>query len=149
MLQNRWINISRRLYARLLKLYPQDHYAEYGDLMLQLFSDLCQDAYRSQGIWGLLVLWPRTLFDQCINGVREHLAHPNAKFGLIESVPNHPLPWKGVVLVLIPGLVFLVAQYGQLTGKNWFFWATRHSGFFLIIPVLLVWIIKRKFPVWG
>jgi hypothetical protein len=35
----RWIKISRRVYARLLNLYPAGHRAEYGADMLQVFTD--------------------------------------------------------------------------------------------------------------
>jgi hypothetical protein len=146
---NARINFSRQLYTRLLNLYPQEHKDEYGASMLQYFTDQCHEVYAKRGVWSLLSLWFRTLIDLGISSLREHLGNPYATSGLLEARPNRPLPWKGVLLVLIPGLVFLVGQVGQLNGKNWFFWATRRSAFYLIIPVLLVWMIARKFPIWG
>jgi hypothetical protein len=70
--------------------------------------------------------------------------------GLLEAAPNKPLPWKGVLLVLIPGLIFFVSQIEQVTSNNdWFFLAFYRAGYFLILPVLLVWLLTRRFPVWG
>ena len=146
---NRWIESSRRVYARLLYLYPQEHRLEYGPLMLQAFTDQCRAAGRVKGAWGLVALWFRTLADLGISALREQVAAPRASWGLLESVPNAPLPWKGVALVLIPGLIFFVAQVGQLTGQTWFLLMFYRAGYFLIIPVLLTWAITRKFPIWG
>jgi hypothetical protein len=70
--------------------------------------------------------------------------------GLLEAAPNAPLPWKGVLLVLIPGLVFFVSQVEQVTSnKDWFFLVFYRGAYFLILPVLLIWLLTRRFPVWG
>jgi hypothetical protein len=143
---HRWIEISRRIYARLLYLYPTEHRAEYGADMLQLFTDQCRPAGRPLA---LLALWLRTLVDLGLSALREHMASPQATLGLLESAPNAPLPWKGVALVLIPGLAFFIGQVGQLMGQDWFYWMIYRAAYFLIIPVLLVWAWKRKFPIWG
>ncbi len=145
----RWIDLSRRVYARLLKLYPQDHRVEYGPEMLQAFTDQCREAWRVGGGGGLIALWLRSLVDLVISATREQISSPRAAWGLLEAVPNAPLPWKGVALVSIPGLIFLVAQIGQVTGQPWFLLMVYRAGYFLIIPVLLVWAITRKFPIWG
>ncbi len=98
----------------------------------------------------MLSLWLRTLVDVGMTVVREHLSDPNAKMGLLEAAPNAPLPWKGVLLVLIPGLVFFVSQIEQVTSnKDWFFLIFYRGAYFLILPVLLVWLLSRRFPVWG
>jgi hypothetical protein len=69
---------------------------------------------------------------------------------LLEAGPNIPLPWKGVLLVLIPGLIFFISQIVQLTStKDWFFIVFYRAGYFLILPVLLVWMLTRRFPIWG
>jgi hypothetical protein len=54
-----------------------------------------------------------------------------------------------VLLVLLPGLVFLVSQIAQLNGQDWFYTVLYRGAYFLILPVLLVWALTRKFPVWG
>ncbi|MBN1440533.1 MAG: hypothetical protein JW929_14080 [Anaerolineales bacterium] len=142
-------SISCRLYRRLLKFYPQNHREEYGHSMLQLFKDQYRTARESGKPGSLAMLWIRALKDLAVNVWREHAAAPGAGDGLMEPVPNRPLPWKGVVLVLLPGLVFLTGQICQLAGEDWFFLFVGRAAYFLILPVLLVWIFKRRFPVWG
>ncbi len=146
---NLWIEISRRIYTRLLNLYPEKHRIEYGADMLQVFTDQCRSINRARKDLEFIVLWIRTLIDLGINVFREQLAAPHSSLGLIESVPNGPLPWKGVALVLTPGLIFFVSQIAQLIGKDWFFLMVYRAASFMIIPVLIVWVWKRKFPIWG
>ncbi len=149
MKSNSWIDASRRVYARLLHIYPQEHRDEYGPAMLQVFGDQCRAAYAGKRGWGLLALWLRSLPDLGISSLREHITSPNFTAGMLEAVPGRPLPWKGVLLVLLPGLVFLVSQIAQLNGRDWFYTVLYRGAYFLILPVLLVWALTRKFPVWG
>ena len=145
----RWINISRRVYARLLYLYPAGHRAEYGTDMLQVFTDQCRAANQAHTGLAFLALWVRTLIDLGINVVREHLTAPQGGLGGLENGPIQPLPWKGVALVLAPGLIFFGSQVAQLTGQDWFFLMVYRAGYFLILPVLAAWAWTRRFPVWG
>jgi hypothetical protein len=138
--------ISRRVYASLLGLYPREHRDEYGADMLQLFGDQCKSA---KNLGARAALWLRTLIDLGKSALREQLSSPHRTLGLLEAPPNGPLPWKGVALVLIPGLLFFIAQVTQLIGKDWFFLLVYRGAFFLILPVLVVWVWKRRFPVWG
>ncbi|GEM_PF-1230006 len=144
----RSIRLSRWVYSRLLGLYPAVHRSTYGADMLQLFSDQCHDA-RSRSPLALIGLWLRTLADLLVSAVREHLTSKHDWRGFMEAVPNSPLPWGGVALVLLPGLAFFIAQVAQLTGQDWFFLLSYRAGYFAIIPVLIVWVWKRKFPIWG
>jgi hypothetical protein len=144
-----WVNASRRIYSRLLSLYPKEHREEYGPLMRQVFTDQCRSAFQSGGLKGIILLWLRTLKDLFASALREHISSPRSGWGLLEAVPNKPLPWMGVVLVLIPCLVFFIGQIGQLAGQDWFFLLIRRAAYFLIVPVLLTWIFTRRFPVWG
>jgi hypothetical protein len=148
---NRWIALSLRFYRQLLRLYPQAYRETYEMEMLRLFTNQCQEAYQLHGRLGILLLWLRTLVDMGITVIREHLSDPHAKVGLLNAMPNTPLPWKGVLLVLIPGLIFFVTQIEQLTSttKNWFFLVFSQAAFFMILPVLLVWLLTRRFPIWG
>ena len=143
------IDSSRRIYASLLRLYPPEFRDEYGPSMLQLFTDQCRSTLRENGSRGMVFLWFRTLMDLVFSVLREHIMSPNAIGGLLEAVPNKPLPWKGVAVVLIPCLVFFVGQIGQLAGQDWFDLLIRRAAYYLIIPVLLVWLLTHKFPVWG
>jgi hypothetical protein len=146
---NHWINISRRVYARLLYLYPAPHRAEYGADMLQVFTDQCRAAKQTQKGAAFLVLWVRTLIDLIVNVTREHLTPSQGGLGGLENGPVKPLPWKGVALVLVPGLIFFGSQVAQLTGQDWFFLMVYRAAYFLIVPVLAAWAWTRKFPVWG
>jgi hypothetical protein len=146
---NRWIILSRWGYARLLNLYPHDHRTDYGPQMLQMFTDQCRFAYKEAGVRGLFVLWLYTLLDLCSSSLREHLDSPRLLCGVLEAVPNEPLPWKGVLLVLIPGLLFFTGQIAQLSGADWFFLLYHRAAYLLIIPVLLIWLFLGKVPIWG
>src|SRR5512138_239100 len=147
---NGWVASSQRVYRWLLHLYPQEYRKTYEEEMFHLFTDQCCEAYKQQDRWGMLSLWLRTLPDVGISALHEHISDPQASLGLLEAVPNAPLPWKGVLLVLIPGLIFFVSQIEQVTSSNdWFFIAFYRAGYFLILPVLIVWALTRRFPVWG
>lgn len=145
----RLLAISRRIYGWLQALYPKEHQNEYGQEMAQLFADQCRFALEEGGRFGLLALWGRTLMDFCKTAVAEHFYSPQANLGLLQATPGAPLPWRGVALVLIPGIVLFVGQVGQLTGNNWYFDMLAWAGYAFMVPVLLVWWQTGKFPVWG
>jgi hypothetical protein len=147
---NRWIELSQRFYRQLLRLYPQAYRTTYEAEMFRFFTSQCREAYQQRGAIGILLLWLGTFVDVGKTVMVEHISDPNAKAGLLEAVPNAPLPWKGVFLVLIPGLVFFISQIVQVTSdKDWFFIAYYYAAFLLIVPVLFTWSFKRRFPVWG
>jgi hypothetical protein len=149
MTTTRMISRSRSLYALLLKLYPREHRAGYAVPMLQVFTDQCREAFTARGGLGIILLWLRTLPDLGRSALLEHVTSPTAAWGLMEPVPGAPLPWKGVLLVLLPGLVYLVSQIAQLTGQPWYMTVYYRAAFFLILPPLAVWILTRRFPLWG
>ncbi len=146
---NQWINASRRLFNLLIRIYPQQHRADYAESMSQVFSDQCREAYHVNGPMGILSLWMRVLPDLGYTAIREHMSVPGAAWGLLEPVPNAPLPWKGILLILLPGLVYLVSQIAQLTGSPWYLTVYYRAAFVLIIPVIMVWAVTRRFPLWG
>ena len=149
MTTNRWIENSRKAYATLLCLYPKEHRSDYGASMQQVFTDQCRSAYQQKSALGIILLWLRTLPDLGYTVLLEHITSPHASWGLMEPVPNAPLPWKGVLLVLLPGLVYLVSQIAQLTGEPWYLTVYYRAAFILIVPVLAVWAITHRFPIWG
>jgi hypothetical protein len=120
MTNTRWIDTSRRLFGLMLNLYPREYRSDFGASMLQVFTDQCRCAYQEKGGLGIFFLWLRTLPDLGYTAIVEHCTSPRADWGLMEPVPNAPLPWKGVILVLLPGLVYLVSQIAQLTGQPWY-----------------------------
>jgi hypothetical protein len=147
---NQWLESSKRFYRRLLRLYPQSHRIVYETEMFNVFTDQCREAYQNKGWRGIAFLWPRILADTFVAAIREHMTDPRAKLGLLDAAPDEPLPWKGVLLVLIPGLIFFVSQVVQVTtDKDWYFLVFYRAGYFLILPVLLAWLLTRRFPVWG
>jgi hypothetical protein len=149
MIANQWIETSHKVYATFLSIYPQEHRAEYGESMCQVFTDQCRSAYGQNGALGVILLWLRILPDLGYTALLEHLTSPQSAWGLIEPVPNAPLPWKGVFLILLPGLVYLVSQIAQLTGQPWYLTVYYRAAFLLILPVLAVWAVTRRFPLWG
>jgi hypothetical protein len=117
--------------------------------MIQLFTDQCRSTISHQSRFGLLALWLRTIVDLCKTALIEHFSSPQAKVAFFQASPGTPLPWKGVLLVAIPGLVIFISQVGQLAGKDWYYRTLAWAGYAFIVPVLLVWWRARKFPVWG
>jgi hypothetical protein len=147
---NPWTETSRKIYAVLLSLYPKEHRDDYATPMQQVFNEQCRNAYEQKGQFGILLLWLRTLPDLGYTALLEHVTSPRAVWGLMEPVPNAPLPWKGVFLILLPGLVYLISQVAQLiTGETWFYFVYYRVTFLLIIPPLFAWIFTRRFPLWG
>jgi hypothetical protein len=146
---NPWTETSRKIYAVLLSLYPKEHRDDYATPMQQVFNEQCRNAYEQKGRFGILLLWLRTLPDLGYTALLEHVTSPRATWGLMEPVPNAPLPWKGVFLILLPGLVFLLGQIAQLTGTAWYMTIYYRAAFVLIIPALAVWAITHRFPIWG
>jgi hypothetical protein len=138
----------KRVYARLLRLYPAEYRSEFGEEMQRCFSDQCRAAQgNSWPFW--VALWLRTVWDTLKNAIREHFTSPFSSRGLLEAEPGRPLPWKGVLLVLIPGVIVFIMQVGTLNGKDWFFTSVKWVGFACLAPALITWITTRKFPVWG
>ena len=144
-----WLMNSRSLYATLLNLYPREYRETYAVPMMQVFTDQCLSAYQEHGFWGIIRFWLRIIPDLGYTALLEHFTAPTARWGLMEPVANAPLPWKGVILILLPGLVYLVSQIAQLTGQPWYLTVYYRGAFLLIIPVLIVWAITRRFPIWG
>ena len=147
MTNEHWVAGSRRLYARLINLYPKEHVAEYGTAMQQVFSDQCREISQEQGMLGLVFLWLRTIIDLGKTAVSEHIHARHAGIGLPEIAP---LVWTDTLLVLIPSLVFLITYVALLIWNSasidWMeFWFNLLSA----IPILWVWWRRKVFPVWG
>jgi hypothetical protein len=58
---DRAVGISQRVYRALLRAYPRQLRAAYGDEMVRCFRDLCREALADGGGVGLAALWVRTL----------------------------------------------------------------------------------------
>jgi len=147
MKNERWVTGSRRLYARLIKLYPAEHVAEYGEAMLQVFTDQCREISQEQGIPGLAFLWLRTIIDFGKTAVNEHLLARQAAMKFPEIAP---LAWKDALLVLIPSLVLLITYVALLIWNTAsIYWMEFWFNLLCAIPILWVWWRRKVFPVWG
>lgn len=149
MRMSRLVEGSRRSYMRLINIYPKEHIAEYGDAMVQVFTDQCREACQKQGFLGLSILWLRTIIDLGKTAVDEHLQARGARIGLPVI---SPLPWKDVWLVLLPGLVMLIIYAAMLADKYYYlslYPAIEWLAYLSAVPILWVWWRTKIFPVWG
>lgn len=138
MAQSNKVQTAVRIYTALLWLYPRAHRQEYGALMVQLFQDQCKEAYAQQRTRGLLKVGLRTLWDLVTTVLQEHL-HLAAELGLANQ-PLTPLPWRQVLLALLPGLWILLTRTGLLP------WASVWLDQSWVLPAsgLLLWSWRRE-----
>ncbi len=68
---NAALAVSVKVYRALLILYPAEYRRDYGELMAQVFRDMCRDAYRARGLTGMLLWWCTTLFDLIFTAIEE------------------------------------------------------------------------------
>ena len=78
-IESRSLWVSIRCYRRLLRAYPQTFLVEFEDLLCQAFGDLAHRALRSKGLWGLFVLWMRTVPD-LFSSVLSQRFQPNSNW---------------------------------------------------------------------
>lgn len=71
------LNLSQRVFARLLVLYPRHYRQEYGPHMAQLFKDCSREAVSQNGSAALLALWISTLFDLLKTAIEENFKEFN------------------------------------------------------------------------
>ena len=83
------IRCSMRLYRWLLCLGPASYRRQYGDLTLQLFQACCWDAYRRQGIRGVLGLWLPLLSDGVAQMVAEQFSERKSSMNSLWQRFNH------------------------------------------------------------
>jgi hypothetical protein len=105
------LSVSERLYRILLRAYPAEHRREYGDSMLQLFRDLCRDAYCQGRLPGLAQVWIRTLWDVAKTVVIEHLIPATGEISTLRNRPVTPASWGKVILAILPGLLVTSLHY--------------------------------------
>jgi capsular polysaccharide biosynthesis protein len=104
------VDLSVRLFERLLAAYPQEHRREYGPAMAQLFRDQCRDAWHHGRGWGLTGLWLRILPDLVKTSVLEHLSTFKERKTMLERIssllPPRSAPRR--VFIRVFGAVFLI-----------------------------------------
>jgi serine/threonine protein kinase len=67
------IGLVERIYRLSLYLYPAKHRQEYGELMAQVFGDMCRDALAAGGSLAVLGVFVRTMADLIRTAVHEHI----------------------------------------------------------------------------
>ncbi len=136
MMQTPLIELSEQVYRALLIFYPAEYRREYGPLMVQVFRDICRDAYRQNGAWGVLESWLPVLLDLAITAVEEH-----RKRGFRMS--KSPLiRWSGPILI-VAGVLFIVFSVGWLEiGVAWLLFPPAQ----VLLAIGLVGVLLRLTP---
>jgi len=138
----RFLSLSIRAYRLLLWLYPGEHRRTYGPLMLQLFSDLCEDAYRHSGRWGLVLLWIRTLLDALATIAVEHWAaiREGSVMGTGLRVSWLEIALAALLGVYTTGLTLLIGP----TASHW----PAVVGLSLWAALVVIGLTRRV-PIWS
>ena len=107
---NAAMDLSQRVYARLLRLYPRAHREEYGGAMAQLFRDECRDAWNWGRGWGLVWLWLRVLPDLMKTAMTERLSNRGERKIMVKKtfgeIRQRPMLW--VLFAVVAGGVFMM-----------------------------------------
>jgi len=75
----------------------------------------------------------------------EHLADPHARLGLLEALPDVRCRGKAWRWCSSRAWCFFICQIAQLSGQEWFYVAFYRAAYLLALPVLLVWLLTRRF----
>jgi len=73
MTPERLMNLSKRWFTLLRRLYPADFRDEMGTAVVEAYMDRARDAMRTGGVTRLLMLWVRAGADSLRNGAAEHV----------------------------------------------------------------------------
>ena len=101
-----------RVYRGLLRLYPSEFRARFGDEMVQLFGDQLRDARTgraSSGPDGDAQIWLRTLSDLAITAASEHVRRDRTMAHSLTEAPS--IPTRALGLLGILGGVALVLAF--------------------------------------
>ena len=112
-----------RAYRGLLRLYPAEFRARFGDEMVQLFSDQLRDARTGRGRSGLTDTWLRTLGDLAITAASEHVRRDRSVAHSLAQPPT--IATRGLGLLGILGGVVLVLAFIPNVPWIWEFVAIR------------------------
>src|SRR5688572_2550312 len=111
MADDRTTNRYRKLYARLLRLYPQAYRERFGEAMEQTFGDLCRERTRAGKGLFTFALW---VFSETLVGIlRESLMHN-----------------KSILrIAIVTGCILLIPLVGNLfMGWSWQWYAFPFWG---------------------
>jgi hypothetical protein len=119
---NRAIDLSERVFRRLLRGYPSSLRAEYEGPMVQLFLDLCRDARNRRGGIGLVAVWAFILRDTAGSLILEHVDEWRRTMDKFRSAlalkirretTRHALArgllWYGAIFILVASVLKLTS----------------------------------------
>jgi len=98
-----------RVYRGLLRLYPAEFRARFGDEMVQLFGDQLRDARTGRASSGPAGTWLRTLGDLAATAASEHTRRDRTVAHSLTAAPS--IPTRALGLVGILGGVVLVLGF--------------------------------------
>jgi hypothetical protein len=128
------LQLSDRVYRFLLVLYPAAYRQAYGGLMAQVFRDMCRDAYRQTGTWGIIEQWTSTLIDLAIT-----VFHERRKAGIEMSGLSQFLRRIGGVLLIAGGVMISIASIAELQpGLNYPLRGIYQVFGFLFAPAIVL-----------
>lgn len=100
------INVSVRIYAVLLMLYPASYRNSYGNDMIQLFQDVARDSYQRRGIIGMLFWWGSTVLDLIFTAIEQRKEGKNA---MSKAISVKPIKGTGLDLMcILGGIIYLL-----------------------------------------
>lgn len=103
------IGRSERVYAGLLRAYPQAFRTRYAEEMVLLFGDQLRDAKVAKGAGGAATTWFRTLIDLASSAVGEHLRKDRSMAqSLATFEPTRTMKVLGA-FAIVGGAVLLLA----------------------------------------
>jgi hypothetical protein len=103
-----------RVYRGLLRLYPAEFRARFGDEMVQLFGDQLRDARTGRGSSGPTGTWLRTLGDLVLTAVSEHARRDRTMAHSLTEAPSIPTRALGLIGIL-GGAALVVGFIPNLT----------------------------------
>jgi uncharacterized protein involved in exopolysaccharide biosynthesis len=107
-------SISQKIYACLLRAYPQRHREEYGEAMAQFFRDQCRDAWNESRSWGMAKLWLRVLPDLVNTSIMERLAAFNERKSMTDKLASLTTR-RSILPLVVFFLVFAIVFFMVFT----------------------------------
>ena len=106
-------SLGDRIYRALLRLYPAEFRGDFGDDMSADFNEQRRDAWRDEGLGGLVRVWAATLADALQRAPREQLALlvEDARFAL-RMIRRHLASTTVIVLLLALGIGANITVFG-------------------------------------
>jgi hypothetical protein len=110
------MNRHERIYRRLLRLYPADFRARFGNEMISLFREQLRDARSSGERKQIASLWARCLVDLVVTVPKQHFEKERrvsqiaegSPVVLVQVRPGSSTQTRRVLLALLPLWVLLV-----------------------------------------